>query len=147
MIVSLLIAQGLLFSLPQVPSFDNEVLKPLKIEQGRLEALERTKVVTPPLSTAVAQKPVKSAVKPQIPASDIWMQLAFCESGGRWDYNGSSGYDGGLQFLPSTWNAMGTGYAYAWQAPAEVQIEAGKRLQARSGWGQWPACARKLGLL
>lgn len=77
----------------------------------------------------------------------IWDQLASCESGQRWDYNGPSGYDGGLQFSPSTWNAMNTGYDFAWQAPREVQIAAASRLQARSGWGQWPACARKLGLL
>ena len=85
----------------------------------------------------------------QAPASsdDVWIQLSYCESGGRWDYNGASGYDGGLQFSPGTWNSMNTGYQYAWQAPMEVQIEAGKRLQARSGWGQWPACAKKLGLI
>ncbi len=76
----------------------------------------------------------------------VWDRLAFCESGGRWDYNGGSGFDGGLQFLPSTWNGLNTGYSYAWQAPREVQIEAGIRLQARSGWKQWPVCGRQLGL-
>ena len=28
-----------------------------------------------------------------------------------------------------------------------TQLQAAKRLQARSGWGQWPSCARRLGLL
>lgn len=84
---------------------------------------------------------------PKVEPDGVWDRLAACESGGRWDYNGSSGFDGGLQFLPSTWNSMNTGYAYAWQAPREVQIDAGKRLQARSGWGQWPSCSSKLGLL
>jgi len=49
--------------------------------------------------------------------------------------------------LPSTWNAMATDYAFAWQAPREVQIAAAQRLQARSGWGQWPSCAKRLGLI
>ena len=27
-----------------------------------------------------------------------------------------------------------------------TQLAAAQRLQARSGWGQWPHCARRLGL-
>lgn len=82
-----------------------------------------------------------------------WGALASCESGGRWAYNGSSGYDGGLQFLPSTWN-MAKGYVpgasrygYAWQAPASVQVAVARQWLKRTSWAQWPACARKLGLL
>lgn len=77
----------------------------------------------------------------------IWDRLSSCESGNRWDYNGPSGFDGGLQFLPSTWNSFSTGYAYAWQAPKEIQIATAIKLQAQSGWGQWPNCARQLGLI
>ena len=104
----------------------------------RAEAAKANNVLKP------IQKPIQSAIN----NSDVgvWDRLALCESGGRWDYNGGSGYDGGLQFSPATWNAMQTGYAFAWQAPREIQIAAAQRLQARSGWGQWPACARKLGL-
>lgn len=79
----------------------------------------------------------------------VWYDLARCESGGRWDYNGSSGYDGGLQFHPDTWSRWKPAGApqYAWQASPAVQIQAGKRLQASRGWSPWPGCASRLGLL
>ena len=32
------------------------------------------------------------------------------------------------------------------QASAEEQTMRAQTLQARSGWGQWPACSKKLGL-
>ncbi|MET0786495.1 MAG: transglycosylase family protein [Paenisporosarcina sp.] len=78
----------------------------------------------------------------------VWDRLAECESGGNWSYNGSSGYDGGLQFLPSTWVANGgRDFAeYAWQATREEQIIVAERLRAIVGWSAWPACSRKLGL-
>jgi transglycosylase-like protein len=83
----------------------------------------------------------------------IWLRIASCESGQRWTYNGPSGFDGGLQFLPSTWNmAKGfvpgaSAYAYAYQAPASVQIAVADAWRRRTSWAQWPACARSLGLL
>lgn len=78
----------------------------------------------------------------------VWDRLAQCESGGRWGYNGPSGYDGGLQFSPSTWRAYGGSQyaAYAWQASRLQQIAVAERVQAGQGWGAWPACSRKLGL-
>jgi Transglycosylase-like domain len=76
----------------------------------------------------------------------IWQALAACESGGRWHIDAY--HDGGLQFLPSTWLAYGGGaYArYAWQATPAQQIEIAVRVQRAAGWGQWPACSRRLGL-
>lgn len=79
--------------------------------------------------------------------SGVWAQLAQCESGGDPTKNTGNGYYGMYQFSSGTWNSMGTGYARADLAPASVQTAAAQKLQARSGWGQWPACARKLGLL
>ena len=78
----------------------------------------------------------------------VWDRLAECESGQRWDYNGGSGYDGGLQFLPSTWRAYGgTQYAqYAYQASREQQIDIAERVLDDVGWSAWPTCSRKLGL-
>jgi hypothetical protein len=81
-----------------------------------------------------------------------WRALASCESGRQWAYNGPSGFDGALQFLPSTWNAAKAAvpyarrYAYAWQAPPYWQYRVAKSWLTRTSWSQWPACASKLGL-
>lgn len=77
---------------------------------------------------------------------DVWSQLARCESGGRPQAVSSNGkYFGAFQFSIGTWHGIGESgspidYDY------EYQLSAAKRLQARSGWGQWPVCSRKLGL-
>ena len=78
----------------------------------------------------------------------VWLDLAECESNQRWAYNGSSGYDGGLQFSPTTWRAVGgTDFAeYAWQATPFEQVAVAERLLEVQGWGAWPTCSRKLGL-
>ena len=90
-----------------------------------------------------------------------WVAVADCETGdgdGRppyratWDYNGSSGFDGGLQFLPSTWVAArrlvpgASRYAYAYEAPARVQVAVAARWLLETSWLQWPACSAKIGL-
>jgi hypothetical protein len=77
--------------------------------------------------------------------NSVWYRLARCESGGNWADNTGNGYYGGLQFSLGTWHSVG-GVGYPHQASAAEQIKRGKILQARSGWGQWPACSRKLGL-
>ena len=86
------------------------------------------------------------AAKHQTPYG-VWDRLAVCESSGNWASSVGS-YEGGLQFHPSTWLAMGGGqYArHAYQATRTQQIAVAERLLARAGWGQWPACSRKLGL-
>lgn len=78
----------------------------------------------------------------------VWLDVAECESNQRWAYNGSSGYDGGLQFSPSSWRGVGgTDFAeYAWQATPREQVTVAERLLDVQGWGAWPTCARKLGL-
>ena len=79
------------------------------------------------------------------PDDSVWDRLAKCESGGNWSINTGNGYYGGLQFSAGTWRAMG-GSGLPHQHSREEQIKRGKILQARSGWGQWPSCTRKLGL-
>jgi len=99
---------------------------------------------------AATQAPAQSttSVAPSVSSGSVWDQLAQCESGGNWSYNGSSGYDGGLQFLPSTWSGVKpSGYPdYAWQATREQQIAAAEILLQSSGWGAWPTCSAQLGL-
>jgi hypothetical protein len=79
------------------------------------------------------------------PTAATFDRLAACESGGNWGIDTGNGYYGGLQFSLSTWRGVG-GSGYPHQHSRETQIAAGQRLQAKAGWGQWPACARKLGL-
>lgn len=78
---------------------------------------------------------------------DVWAALAQCESGGNPSIVSASGkYHGLYQFSVSTWEAMGGTGLPSQASPAE-QTQRAQALQARSGWGQWPACASKLGLL
>ena len=89
---------------------------------------------------------VARAVRLPLPLGhDAWARLRRCESGGRYDINTGNGFYGAYQFVPSTWRELGyPGMPH--QAPPHIQDEAAQKLQARSGWGQWPACSRKLGL-
>lgn len=95
---------------------------------------------------------------PKIPQP--WLALADCESGdgdGRPPYRPNwrvDGYfDGGLQFLPSTWAAAtrlyrngSRRYRFAYEAPPIVQVRVAQRWLRATSWEQWPACSRKLGL-
>ncbi len=77
--------------------------------------------------------------------TSVWDRLAQCESSGNWQANTGNGYYGGLQFLPATWRSVG-GSGLPHQASKAEQIHRAQILQQRSGWGQWPACSRRLGL-
>jgi Transglycosylase-like domain len=77
-------------------------------------------------------------------SGDVWARLRHCESGGRYTANTGNGFYGAYQFVPRTWRTLGfSGLPH--EAPPEVQDEAARRLQARSGWGQWPVCSRRIG--
>ena len=75
----------------------------------------------------------------------VWAQLAQCESGGNPATNTGNGFYGMYQFTLETWQALG-GTGYPHEADAATQTAMAKKLQAQSGWGQWPGCADKLGL-
>jgi uncharacterized protein YabE (DUF348 family) len=77
--------------------------------------------------------------------SGVWDKIAKCESGGNWSINTGNGFYGGLQFSLGTWRAYG-GHGMPNQASRSTQIAVAKKIQARQGWGAWPACTRKLGL-
>jgi len=75
---------------------------------------------------------------------DVWARLRHCESGGRYDINTGNGFYGAYQFLPRTWRNLGyPGLPH--EATPEMQDEAARKLQTRSGWGQWPVCSRRIG--
>jgi len=74
-----------------------------------------------------------------------WDAIAQCESGGNWNTNTGNGYQGGLQFSPSTWRAYG-GNRYAGSAhhaSRSEQIAVARRVLRGQGIGAWPTCGRK----
>ena len=126
---------------------------------SRLRRLRRLHPQKPKLVAAPAPRPapIWHPSPPRVSAPPIprkgypnWYGVARCESGQRWNYNGPSGFDGGLQFLPSTWTAVMrmSGYhfsTYAWQATAAQQIAAAEYLIGpahANPWTQWPVCWR-----
>ncbi|MEH0146932.1 transglycosylase family protein [Corynebacterium sp. Q4381] len=122
------------------------------IEESRHVAGERVVREAKPATIARGTKPVaSSAAAPAAPAvasGSVWDALAQCESGGNWSINTGNGFQGGLQFTPSTWAAYGgTEYApLAHMATREQQIAVAQRTQASQGWGAWPACTASLGI-
>ncbi len=139
------------------------------VEEGTPLAYLRTYEVAYENGKVVSQREVGSRIygdgKPRvveygtltiaeaIKGDTVWDKIAKCESGGRWNLNTGNGYYGGLQFHPGTWNkaskAVGVDAEYAHMATREEQIKAAEWLvqKAKSGFGQWPACSRKLGLI
>jgi len=74
-----------------------------------------------------------------------WDAIAQCESGGNWNTNTGNGFQGGLQFTPSTWRAYG-GNKYAsnaHHASRSEQIAVAKQVLRGQGIGAWPTCGRK----
>lgn len=71
------------------------------------------------------------------------LRMAWCESRQRWKLN--STFDGGLQFSPSTWNATGSEYSFAYQAPELEQMYRAVVWASMIGWtwhstAGWPVC-------
>lgn len=106
-----------------------------------------TEIVEEGTTERPAPEPEPEPAAPAASGGSAWDRLAACESGGNWSIDAY--HDGGLQFLPSTWNAYKpAGYpAYAYQASREQQIVVAERVRAEQGWNAWPTCAREIGLL
>jgi hypothetical protein len=99
----------------------------------------------PPAPAVVTPPPAPPPPPPTSPLGGAWAELRQCESGGNYAIDTGNGYYGAYQFSAATWHGLGlTGLPS--QAPPAVQDQAAVELQARSGWGQWPACSRRLGL-
>jgi hypothetical protein len=106
-----------------------------------------TETTTVPTVTTVPNAPpIVAAIAPTTPAGGVWAELRWCESRDNYADNTGNGYYGAYQFSLQTWEGIGY-QGLPSNAPPAVQDQAAQRLQARSGWGQWPACAAHLGLL
>jgi len=120
--------------------------KEADIEKARLAEIERVRALEAQKQVVVAQQP-KTAPQVAVNSSDdAFIQLSYCEAGGKPATNTGNGYYGMFQYDLGTWANYG-GYARPDLAPAEVQLAKAKETQARRGWSPWPACARKLGLM
>lgn len=100
-----------------------------------------TTTTAKPTTTTTRPKPIAKPPVEATPAgeigSDVWTRLARCESGLRND--AGAPYYGYFQFSAQTWRGVG-GAGLPTDHTYEVQLEFAKKLQARSGWGQWPIC-------
>ena len=125
----------------RVPGPD-EQLTPRQIPQDVAPVAVKKPATTIRKSTTTVAKKSTAVVA----GDGVWDKIAACESGGNWSINTGNGYFGGLQFTLSSWRAVG-GSGYPHQASREEQIMRGEKLQAIQGWGAWPACSAKIGLL
>ncbi|QYJ02775.1 ubiquitin-like domain-containing protein [Nocardioides panacisoli] len=99
-----------------------------------------------PRIVEVGTKPEVAPATGPVNLSGVWARLAQCESGGNpGAVNPAGPYYGLYQFTASTWRSVG-GSGLPHQASPAEQTKRAQILQQRSGWGQWPACASKLGL-
>ncbi|MFZ2175618.1 MAG: transglycosylase family protein [Rhodococcus sp. (in: high G+C Gram-positive bacteria)] len=72
-----------------------------------------------------------------------WDGVAECESGGDWTTDTGNGFYGGLQFLPSTWEAHG-GKGVPSEAGKAEQIRVAENVLKTQGPGAWPVCGQYL---
>ena len=68
-------------------------------------------------------------------------RVAACESGGRWHIINPP-YSGGLQFMASSWAAVGGHGLAAGASPLEQMFRA-VALMRLQGWGAWPVCGSR----
>ena len=130
----------------RVPTKDEKLKKRPMPQEITTSAPKQRKTESTSRSTYVAPKSVYTNPAPvAAPSGGVWDRLASCESGGNWSINTGNGYYGGLQFSLSSWRAVG-GSGYPHQASKSEQINRAQMLQARQGWGAWPACTAKLGI-
>jgi len=104
--------------------------------------------ITPATAARISRGTKAAPSAPSVAGGSVWDTLAQCESGGNWAINTGNGYQGGLQFSPSTWAAYGgTQFApTANLATREQQIAIAEKTLAGQGWGAWPACTARMGL-
>jgi len=134
-----------------VAKVDGELATLVAAEQARAEESARQEQARRDAEAAAARavEPDTKAAAPSVlaaastpaPGLALSMDEAFAcirqlESGN--NYSSPSG--GAYQFLDSTWQSLGYSGSAQDHAPG-VQDEGARRLQARSGWGQWSTAA------
>ena len=129
------------------PAFRSVVVGEAVVSLATLDLPGPVSVPTVPTTIPPVAPPAPVAVPgpPTSPLGGVWAELRQCESGGNYAIDTGNGYYGAYQFSATTWHGLGFA-GLPNQAPPAVQDEAAVELQARSGWGQWPACSRRLGL-
>jgi transglycosylase-like protein len=107
----------------------------------------KTRAYVAAAAVAASRRRVAPAAPTVAPVAvhDPLAALRACESGGNYADDTGNGYYGAYQFTLGTWRSLGLG-GLPNQASAAEQDQAAQTLAARRGWGQWPACARRLGL-
>jgi hypothetical protein len=152
LLVAVLMAITLLSSdiLTAEPAGAASVSRPMVRSTSKVKRPATVRRVRPRYKRSRWARASRSAVRPRVvrakavPTGDVWARLRQCESGGRYNINTGNGFYGAYQFHPRTWRGLGyPGLPH--QAPPEMQDEAARKLQARSGWGQWPVCSRRIG--
>ncbi|MBE9376324.1 LysM peptidoglycan-binding domain-containing protein [Saccharopolyspora sp. HNM0983] len=100
------------------------------------------------LTGAVMAAPFALTLPANAADESTWDAVAECESGGDWQINTGNGYEGGLQFSPSTWSAYGGDEyaASASDATREQQIAVAERILEGQGPEAWPSCGPEAGL-
>lgn len=117
-------------------------------------AASRSRASSAPRGTGTPT--VKTSTTAVVIQGDTFDALAACESTGDRDgvaphrinpaaYNPAGPFYGAFQFAIRTWQSVG-GTGDPRNSPYSLQKELAQRLRARSGWGQWPDCSRRLGL-
>lgn len=127
------------------PGYRSVVVGATVVALASLDLPGPPSVPTVPPTPVVAAPPLPTPSPPPSPLGGVWAELRRCESGDDYAIDTGNGYYGAYQFSATTWHGLGfTGLPN--QAAPAFQDEAAVELQARSGWGQWPACSRRLGL-
>ena len=116
-------------------------------EEARRQAEEERRQAEEEAARQAAEEAAAREAAANSAQDQNWRNLAQCESGmNQRAYNSAGPYYGYFQFNIGTWQSVGmTGDPrdHSW----DQQLAAAKRLHADRGWGPWPACSRKLGLL
>jgi len=107
---------------------------------AKAPASSATPTPAAPSPTSTAADSSSSSSAPLNLANEaMWVKIAQCESGNRWDINTGNGYFGGLQFSLGTWNSVG-GQDFATRpdlATKDQQITVANRLYAQRGLQPW----------